>query len=49
MTEHAFDHEDTRLLFEVLFDIKKLIADILTSLEGGDDDGEEEEAEGVDE
>jgi hypothetical protein len=48
VAEPAFDHDDTKLLFEVLFDIKKLLADILTSLEGGDDDGEEEEAEGMD-
>jgi hypothetical protein len=49
MAERPFDHEDTKPLFDVLFEIKKLIADILTVLQGGDDDGEEEAAEGVDE
>ena len=49
MSERAFDREDTKLLFEVLFDIKRLIADILMVVEGGEDDGEEEEADEVDE
>jgi hypothetical protein len=49
VSERAFDREDTRLLFEVLFDIKRLIADILMVIEGGDDDGEEEETGEVDE
>ena len=48
VSEPAFDHDDTRLLFEVLFDIKRLLADILTFLQGGEDDCEEE-AQGVDE
>ncbi|HUF02335.1 MAG TPA: hypothetical protein VMN35_07915 [Gaiellaceae bacterium] len=44
MSEPAFDHDDTRLLFEVLFDMKALLARLVEYVEGGDDDGEEEEA-----
>jgi hypothetical protein len=43
VSEPAFDHDDTRLLFEVLFDIKRLLAQIVDFIEGGDEDGEEEE------
>jgi hypothetical protein len=46
MYEPAFDREDTRLLFEVLFDIRRSLAAIAGFVEGGeDDDGEEEEEE----
>jgi hypothetical protein len=39
----VFDHDDTKLLFEVLFDMRALLADIVEALKGGEDDGEEEE------
>jgi hypothetical protein len=43
MEERAFDHDDATLLFEVLFDIKALLARLVELVVGGDDDGEEEE------
>ena len=43
MPEPAFDRDDTTLLFEVLFDIKALLARLVEHVVGGDDDGEEEE------
>jgi hypothetical protein len=43
MSESAFDQDDTKLLFEVLFDVRALLAAILDALEGGDADGEEAE------
>jgi len=44
MEERPFDREDTTLLFEVLFDIKRFLAVIAGYIEGGDgDDGEEDE------
>lgn len=52
MPEPAFDREDTTLLFEVLFDIRRSLAAIAGFVQGGeDDDGEEEEEdpEGPDE
>jgi hypothetical protein len=41
--DQAFDHDDTRILFEVLFDIRSLLARPFVYVEGGDDDGEEVE------
>lgn len=43
MQEPAFDRDDTTLLFEVLFDIKALIAKLVELVEGGDDGREEAE------
>ena len=43
MPESAFTNDDAKLLFEVLFDIKVLLARIAVLLGGGGDDGEEEE------
>jgi hypothetical protein len=45
VSEQAFDHDDTTLLFEVLFDMKALLAQIADLMKGGDDDGGEEEEE----
>jgi hypothetical protein len=46
MSEPAWERNDTKLLFEVLFDLKSLLAKIVALIESGDDDGmEEEEAE----
>jgi hypothetical protein len=39
----AWDKSDTKLLFELLFDLKALLAKIAPFVEGGDDDGMEEE------
>jgi hypothetical protein len=44
MSEPALDHDDTR----ILFDIRGLLARLVALVEGGEDDGEEEE-EGKDE
>jgi hypothetical protein len=38
-----FDREDVTLLFQVLFDIKALLARLVEFVVGGEDDGEEEE------
>jgi hypothetical protein len=35
--------DDAKLLFEVLFDIKALLAQLVDYVVGGGDDGEEEE------
>jgi hypothetical protein len=43
VSEQPFDAEDRRLLFEVLFDIRALLARLVDYVEGGDGDGEEEE------
>ena len=43
VSEPAFDEDDKRLLFEVLFDLRALLDRLVASVEGGDDDGEEEE------
>jgi hypothetical protein len=43
MEERTFDDDDAKLLFEVLFDIKALLAGLVDYVVGGDDDGEEEE------
>ena len=43
MDQAAFDREDATLLFEVLFDIKALLAQLDDYVVGGDDDGGEEE------
>lgn len=44
MEERSFDREDTTLLSEVLFDIRRFLALIVGLIEGGDgDDGREEE------
>jgi hypothetical protein len=45
MPEPAWSADDTKLLFEVLFDMKALLAEIVDLLEGGEDDGEAEEAD----
>jgi hypothetical protein len=45
MPELGWNPDDTKLLFEVLFDMKTLLAEIVDLLEGGDDDGEAEEAD----
>ena len=46
MQEPPVNRDDVKLLFEVLFDIKALLATIVELIEGGDDDGlEEEEAD----
>ena len=45
VAERTFDREDVRLRFEVLFDIKRLLAQLLDYVESGEDDGEEEEEE----
>ena len=46
MSEPAVNRDDdVKLLFEVLFDIKALLARIVEFFEGGDGDGEEEEEE----
>ena len=41
----AFDEEDTRVLFEVLFDIRTLLAQLVEYVIGGDEDGGEEAEE----
>jgi hypothetical protein len=41
----SFDEDDTKLLFEVLFDIRTLLAQLVEYVNGGDDDGGEEEEE----
>jgi hypothetical protein len=43
--EPAFDRDDTTLLFEVLFDVKKLLSQLMDYVEGGDEDAGEEEEE----
>ena len=43
VSEPVFDRDDATLLFEVLFDIKALLARLVEYVVGGDDDGEEEE------
>ena len=45
MQEPAFDRDDTTLLFEVLFDIRRLLTQLVDFVEGGDEDGGEEEEE----
>lgn len=45
MSEPAVRRDDVKLLFEVLFDMKALLAQIVEFFEGGDGDGEEEEEE----
>jgi hypothetical protein len=40
-----FDEEDTRVLFEVLFDIRTLLAQLVEYVIGGDEDGGEEPEE----
>jgi hypothetical protein len=43
VAERAFDEKETRVLFEVLFDIRALLARLVDYVVGGDDgDGEEE-------
>lgn len=41
--EPVVNRDDVKLLFEVLFDLKSLLAKIVALIEGGDDDGMEEE------
>ena len=41
--EISFEDEDRRVLFEVLFDLRALLARLVAVVEGGDEDGEEEE------
>lgn len=43
MSEPAWDRDNVRLLFEVLFDMKVLLSQIVDFFGGGEDDGEEEE------
>jgi hypothetical protein len=43
VSEPAFDHDDTTLLFEVPLDMKALLAQLVDLMRDGDDDGEEEE------
>ena len=43
--ERAYTDDDAKLLFEVLFDIKVLLAQLVDHVVGGDDDGGEEEEE----
>ena len=43
MSEPAWTCDDVTLLFEVLFDLKTLLAKIVELIEGRDDDGMEEE------
>jgi hypothetical protein len=43
MPERGWRAEDTKLLFEVLFDMKALLVEIVDLLEGGEDDGQEAE------
>lgn len=48
MEERALYEDDRTLLFEVLFDIRRLLAQLVDFVEGGDDD-DGEEAEETDE
>jgi hypothetical protein len=41
--ERVVEPDDAKLLFEVLFDIKALLARLVDYVVGGDDGGEEEE------
>jgi hypothetical protein len=43
--ERALYEDDRKLLFEVLFDIRRLLAQLVDFVEGGDDDGGEEAEE----
>ena len=43
MPDPAWIKADTTLLFEVLFDVKRLLAKLVEYVEGGEDDEEEEE------
>jgi len=43
MSKPAWTRDDVTLLFEVLFDLKTLLAKFAEFIEGGDDDGMEEE------
>ncbi len=45
MSEPAWDRDNVKLLFEVLFDIRRLLAQLVDFVEGGDDDGGEEAEE----
>jgi len=45
VAEPAWDRDNVKLLFEVLFDMKVLLSQIVDFFEGGEDDGEEEEAD----
>ena len=45
VSEAEFNRDDVTLLFEVLFDMKALLAQIVDLFEGGDGDDEEEEEE----
>jgi hypothetical protein len=47
VSEPTFDHDDTQLLFEVLVDIRALLARLVRYVEGGDDDVEEEKEDGT--
>jgi hypothetical protein len=41
--EQVFDDDDRKVLFEVLFDLRALLARLVAFVEGGDEIGEEEE------
>lgn len=41
--DQVLDPEDRTLLFEVLFDLRALLARLVALVEGGDENGEEEE------
>jgi hypothetical protein len=48
VAEGAFGRDETRVLFEVLFDIRALVARLVAVVEGGEDDEEEEDGEDED-